>query len=101
MKLADLQEVLKPVAKMALEKQLTYTQFERACLLILVQEALEQSGGVQKIAAKRIGMTQPTLSNLLHGKVEKPRTKPPAGPRGSFADRHQGTPAAVIGAMEV
>ncbi|GIX28891.1 MAG: transcriptional regulator [Burkholderiales bacterium] len=43
----------------------------RAELMIEVQRYVKESGLTQVEAAKRLGITQPRLNDLLHGKIDK------------------------------
>jgi predicted XRE-type DNA-binding protein len=43
----------------------------RADLMIEVERYVKQSGLTQKEAAKRLGITQPRLNDLLRGKIHK------------------------------
>lgn len=43
----------------------------RAELMIAVQRYVEASGETQAQAAKRLGLTQPRLSDLLRGRIKK------------------------------
>jgi len=43
----------------------------RADLMIAVQSYVEASGETQSQAAKRMGITQPRLNDLLRGRIEK------------------------------
>lgn len=43
----------------------------RAELMIAVQRYVETSGETQARAGKRLGLTQPRLSDLLRGRIEK------------------------------
>lgn len=43
----------------------------RAELMIALTTALAKQGGTQSGAAKRLGVTQPRLNDLMRGKIEK------------------------------
>jgi predicted XRE-type DNA-binding protein len=43
----------------------------RATLMIEVQRYVNEGGLTQLQAAKRLGITQPRLNDLLHGKIDK------------------------------
>ncbi len=42
----------------------------RAALMTAIREHLRQSGATQAEAAKRLGVTQPRISDLMRGKID-------------------------------
>lgn len=43
----------------------------RSSLLIAIEQKVESWGVTQAVAARRLGITQPRLNDLLHGKINK------------------------------
>tara|TARA_R110002073_G_scaffold302953_1_gene470748 strand:+ start:1365 stop:1670 length:306 start_codon:yes stop_codon:yes gene_type:complete len=43
----------------------------RADLMIVIREIVEENGWKQSEAAKKLSLTQPRVSDLLNGKIEK------------------------------
>jgi predicted XRE-type DNA-binding protein len=43
----------------------------RARMMMAIREAVEARGGTQAAAAKRLGLTQPRMNDLLRGRIGK------------------------------
>ncbi|MGL6338099.1 MAG: helix-turn-helix domain-containing protein [Waterburya sp.] len=43
----------------------------KADMTIMIRDIIEQQGWTQKEAAKRLGVTQPRISDLVNGKIDK------------------------------
>jgi hypothetical protein len=69
MKLADVQNEMLPAVKAVLAKGLDFHTAQRAFLLTLIGEALEQSAHVQEHAALKIGMSPKYMSRIITGKT--------------------------------
>lgn len=43
----------------------------KADLTIMIRDIIEQQGWIQSEAAKRLGVTQPRVSDVINGKIDK------------------------------
>lgn len=69
MDLSDVQKAMVPGAREALKAGLAMEEARESFILTLVDVALQESGQVQSIAARRLGVNPSLISQALSGKV--------------------------------
>lgn len=94
----EFEDALRPAAELMLSKGLSYFQAERALRLVYVTVALEKYGPKQKDAAAKIQMSDGYFTKVVAGHRKKRQQN--KGRKSNFS-RQGGSPAEVIGAMEV
>ena len=71
MNLSDVTEAMNPGAKLVIDKRLGYHEATRIFQHALVQEAMNQSDGVERRAAMILGVSNSWLNRMRSGKAEK------------------------------
>jgi hypothetical protein len=67
--LSDVQKAMVPGAREALKAGLAMEEARESFILTLVDVALQESGQVQAIAARRLGVNPSLINQALSGKV--------------------------------
>lgn len=97
----EMDDVMRPAARAALDRGLTCVQAQTSFLLALMNEAVDRSDGKQADAAKLLHVTPGHVSRVVRGMVHRKSHKKPASTKKTSFARAQITATQAIGAIEL